>query len=89
LQFEILISKTRPDLLEKMRSRPDVKFSDSNPMQASRDVLERQGLLPGGNTVLLDKITGTRNNQIPPEVIEKQSAGVSEAQMREIMGMLA
>ena len=32
LQFEILINKTRPDLLEKMRNRPDVKFSASNPM---------------------------------------------------------
>jgi hypothetical protein len=41
MQFEILIHKTRPDLLEKMRCRPDVKFAASNPMQAGRDVLEK------------------------------------------------
>jgi hypothetical protein len=65
MQFEILIHKTRPDLLKKMRSRPDVKFAASNPMQASRDVLDRQGLLVGGQTVLLDQITGTRSNESP------------------------
>ena len=65
MQFEILIHKTRLDLLEKMRSRPDVKFAARNPMQASRDVLDRQGLLRGGQTVLFDQITGTRSNEPP------------------------
>ena len=53
IQFEILIHKVRPDLLESYK-RPDVTFSSSNPMQASRDIMHKHGVLKGGKTVLLD-----------------------------------
>ena len=55
IQFEILINRMRPDLLNKFISqkRPDVRFSQTNPNQHARDILSDKGII-GSKTVVLD-----------------------------------